>query len=241
MNADKKTFNLLWLTIAVAGFICLITVGVTWHRKAKLVSGWSSIFIKLEEDFDGSVVPPTPKNIFTIQKEYKWLLSKQKEVRGLLKSKSLPVEKLTPLEFKEKLLNYDTKLKQLASIQSSQIPSDLGFPEYVGGEIPQVNEVELLDKQLIVINEIVDLMLKHRIEQIGSIERLPYIYYSEDSLYKEIVFRFKIKCVFENFLQVLIDLPKTSFFSVVRNVQLDKLDENTVEAELIIGIVEFNK
>ena len=214
-------------------------VGITWRGRVKLVSEWNKMFRDLEEKLEILKLPPTTKSIFIMRKDYDWLVKQQKEIWGLLETRSLPMDKPTPLEFKEVLLNTEVKLRQLADIQGSQVPEHLGFPEYAGGEIPQSDEVVLLNKQLIVLNEIINLLLKYKVTKIISVERLPYIYYSEGDLYRELTFRIKIQCVLEDLLGVLADLPKTPFLAVVRSMKLDKVDENRVKAVLIIGVVEF--
>lgn len=242
MNTNKYgLFRIWWILIAIIGCVCIVTVGITWHRKVKLISEWNQMSRDLERELKTLRMPPTTKSIFAIRREYEWLVARQKEIWGLLEAKRLSVSISTPLDFKEELLNTETKLQQLAGIQGCQVPEDLGFPEYAGGEIPAASEVVLLNKQLTVINEIVNLLLKHKVENIILIERLPYIYYSEEDLYEELVFRIEVQCVLENLLGVFADLTKTSFFTVVRSVNLDKVDENRVRAELLIGVVEFKQ
>lgn len=242
MKTNKSKFsNVLLILLAVIGCVCIITVGVTWYRKAKLVAEWKGMFTELNRELKALELPPTTGSIFAMRREHEWLVERQKEVKELLEAKRLPINKFSPLEFKEELLNTDIKLRQLARIQGGEIPEDIGFPEYAGGEIPLASEVVLLNKQLTVINEIVGLLLKHKVENIISIERLPYVYYSEGNLYKEITFRIQMQCVLEDLLGVLVDLPKTPFLTVVRSTKLDKVDENRVRAELLIGVVEFGE
>lgn len=241
MKVNNAFFKAIWIIIAIAGCICIITVGITWHGKMELISEWNRMFIDLQRKFKTLKLPPTIKNIFIIRRDYNWLVEQQKEIQGLLELQCLPIDKPTPLEFKENLLNTEIKLRQLADIQGCQIPKDLGFPEYAGGEIPLVSEVVLLNKQLVVLSEIVNLLLKHKVEMVISIERLPYIYYSEGNLYKELAFRIEVQCVLEDLLGVLADLPKTSFLTVVRSIKLNKVDDKRVKAELLIGVVEFRK
>lgn len=242
MRINKpKFFNILLVIVAITGCVCIVTAGMTWYRKVSTNAEWKEVFTNLKRELEELKLPPTTRSIFAMRREYEWLLEQQEKIWGLLEAKRLPINKLSPLEFKEELLNTDTKLRQLARIQGSELPQDLGFPEYAGGQIPLASEVVLLNKQLAVINEIVSLLLKHKVEDIIAIERLPYIYYSEGNLYEEIAFRIETQCILEDLLRVLADLPKTSFFTVVRSIKLDKVDENRVKAELLVGVVEFGE
>lgn len=241
MKGNSRLFSVLWIIIAVIGCVCIIMVGITLQGRVKLVSEWNKMFRDLEHKLGILKLPPTTKSIFIMRKDYDWLVKQQKEIWALLETKSLPMDKPTPLEFKEVLLNTEVKLRQLADIQGCQVPEHLGFPEYAGGGIPQTNEVVLLNKQLVVVNEILNLLLKHKVAKIILIEKLPYIYYSEGDLYRELAFRIEVQCVLEDLLGLLADLPKTSFLAVVRSIKLDKVDENRVKAVLIIGVVEFER
>lgn len=230
------------ILITVISAICLVVVGLIWHAKVDSVCKYNETVNQWNMDLINLKVVPTPENIFILQREYEWLLEREKEVKQLLSKKQITCPELTPLQFKEELLNTQTKLKQLADIQGCKLQEDLGFSEYTAGEIPQARDVIVLTKQLVVINEIVKILLKNKVSEIGYIARLGDITQTkvaEENLCQEIVFRMEMGCVLEDLLNVLKDLVNAPYILVVRNLKIDKLDESKVSAELVVGAMEF--
>lgn len=228
-----------WVLIAVIGLLCIGFVLYTWHLKAGAVSEYRELINQWNRNLASLKIVPTPENIFILQREYEWVVNKDKELKGLLLKRQLQKKELSPLQFKEELLDMQTKLKQLADIQGCKLEEDIGFSEYAVGEIPSKNEVALLYKQLLVINKLVNLLLKHKVAEIGPIRRLPGVYHGERNLYREIVFKINIQCVLEDLLGVLADMVNVPYMLVVRSLSIDKLDGNKVNVELLIGAVEF--
>lgn len=227
------------IVMSIVGTLCLIMALVTMNTKVnamrehkKIVNQWNMQLANLK-------VVPTPENIFLMQKEYKWLVNTEEELKQLLSKRKIQYTELTPLQFKEELLDTQVKLKQLADIQGCKLQGDLGFSEFSAGGIPEAKDVILLTKQLKVINELVNLLLKNRVAEISSITRFPEVYYNEANLYQEVTFRVVICCTLEGLLKVLVDITNVPYVLVVRNLKIDKLDENKVNVEMLIGEVEF--
>lgn len=238
MNKYKISIT-RWILIGVIGFLCFIFVLLTWYTKKKLVREYTDMFNQWNTELSDLKVMPTSENVFAIKGDYEWIVDREKEVKQLLLKRGLPGAELTPLQFKEELLSTQTKLKQLADIQGVKLQEDLGFLEYTAGEIPHAGEVVLLKKQLTAIDELVNLLLRHKVGEIGSIQRVPGVYYSEDNLYQEMAFRIEIKCVLEDLLGVLVDIANAPYILVVRSLKIDRLDESEVSVEMLVGLVEF--
>lgn len=231
--------NTRWILIVMIGFLCLIAVLMTWSVKAMLEREYYRMVDKWNRGIVVLKVIPTPENVFGLQREYKWMVDKDKEIKEVLSKRRLPDINLTPLQFKEELLNSQTKLKQLADIQGSRIQDDLGFPEYIAGEIPDVDDVPLLGKQLTVINGLVNIFLKHKVSEIVSIQRSLGIYQAKGDLYKEMVFKIELQCALEDLLGILTDIMNTPYILVVDRLGIRKIDEAKVNVEMLVGAVEF--
>lgn len=220
-------------------FLCAVLAGITLYNKIKVNVLLNTLRERTVNELKNSEFPLNAKGVYAMHMESEWLKGKKDEALSILQGRALPEKNITPLDFKEELLGTELKLKQLADIQRCAIPDKIGFSEYAGGEIPLANETVLLYKQLKVTDEIVSLLLKYKVNNIKSIERLQYIYRNEDNLYEEIAVRINIDCVYENLLRVMADLPNLPFFAVVRAVKIEKIDESSVSADIIIGAVDF--
>lgn len=238
---NRKISKTRWVFIIVIGFICLVAVALTWYSKSRSVSKYADMVNQWNIELASLKVIPTPENVFGLQREYEWIVDKEKDIRQLLFKRQLPTRDLTPLQFKEELLSTQTKLKQLADIQGCKLQEDIGFPEYAAGEIPAGQEVSLLGEQLTVINELVDLLLKHKVSEISSIQRLPDVTSGRGSgnLYEEIGFRIGLQCALEDLLGVLADIINAPYILVVRNLKINKVDEARVNVEMLVGAVDF--
>lgn len=232
-------YKIKLIIIAVLGCICLLMVLSSYHIKASAVSKYRDVIREWNSDLAKLKMAPSPENIFLVQKEYEWLIDKEKNLKQLLAKRKVEYKDLTPLQFKEELLSTQIKLKQLADIQDCKLQGDLGFPEFSAGAIPQSKDVSLLTKQLRVIDELVNLLLKCKIGKIESITRLAGVYYSEGNLYQEITFRIGINCTLEDLLRVLQDIINLPYILVARDIKIDKVDENLISVEILVGAVEF--
>ena len=212
---------------------------MTWRSKSVAINEYRAIEEQREQTIQNLKVMPSPDNIFLIGKDKKWLGDKEKELGQLLRTKELPEGVLTPLQFKEHLLHVQTKLKQLADIQGCVLQEDLGFAEYTAGAIPQAEEVPLLEKQLAAINELINLSLKRRVSEIGGIRRMPYMYAGPRDLYNEAGFTIEVKCVLEDLLGMLADMINAPYIFIVRDMDVEKLDDKKVAAQMLVGVVEF--
>lgn len=231
-------YKIRYIATAIAGFMCLAVILLTLRIKIAAVHGYRDIFNQWNKDLVNLKVAPTPENIFFLQREYEWIIGRESELRKLLLNKGISIQGLTPLQFKEELLNSQTKLKQFADIQGSKIQGDLGFPEYASGEIPQPGEVALLTKQLAVINELVNLLLKHKVIEVNSITRLPGVSAKGD-IYQEMAFKIELQSTLEDLLGVLQDLINAAQVLVVKDLKINKLDEGRIGVEMLIGVCEF--
>lgn len=264
MTMNKTKIKLI--IAGVLGIICLLTMLVTWRIRARVVGEYRQ---KTEQKNKGAInfkVAPSAENIFVMKKEYEWLLTREDELDKLLDKKKLPVSTLTPLQFKEELLSAQRKLKQFADIQGCKIEGTLGFSEYASGEIPDKAQVPLLSKQLEVISELVNIILKYKIGEIVAIERLPSIpaenlavaspsrgitprrgVPAEQSsggmkkdLFQETVYIVDIHCTMEELIGILKDVINAPHILVVKSLKVDRLDDASISAELTVGAVEFN-
>lgn len=239
-SVSKISFS--WIVIVFLLFPGILLAVISWrqrenslHQRDQLLLEWQSGLVRL-------AYPPTTKSIFALHRSYQWLEQNYEEMRGLFRVKRLKTERLTPLQFKERLLDAQMKFKQLADIQDSKLPLDIGFSEYIGGKIPEEDTVPLLTEQLTIIQELVDLLLKNKVAEIILIERLPAGNRGKKhNPYQELGIIIEIRCRQEQLLKVLTEMANTSFFTIVREIDIKKITENEIAAKLTIGIVNWQE
>lgn len=236
-RANQLIFKGLWTIAGILGLLCVVTIAITLGQRKVIVREWASSVKELKEEIGEMKTSISSSAISKMKKEYSWLDEQGAVINELLKKKNLSSEISSPLDFKEKLLKTQLTLKQLADIQGSVIPEDIGFPVYVGGKIPEEDEVYLLSKQLYVIGELLELLLRHKVEEVVSVKCSPIK--KGEGLYEELPFEITVRCVYEDLLEILNDTANTSFLTIIRTMNINKIDENKVEALLQIGIVEF--
>lgn len=226
----------------VLTLFCLAMVIFTWYGRASASKEYQAIIKQRDGNVLSSKVMPIAENIFLLKKEWEWLVNAENELRILLTKKKINIQKLTPLQFKEELLDAQTKLKQLAGIQGSRIEESLGYSEYAGGEIPEAGQVNLLTKQLEIIKELINIILKYKINEITSIERIPQAFSITDNkgvLCQEIILKIRLQCTYEELLNILKDIINAKYVLVVRSIKMERAGENRIEVELLIGAIEL--
>lgn len=238
MNKQKVKLIL----IILAGLACLLAAVTTWHKKSVVLKEYKQLAGRRDKDIAKAKVMPTVENIFVLKKDYEWLSDSDKELRQILMKKKIVIPNLTPLQFKEELLNAQIKIKQLAGIQGTKLEESIGFMEYASGEIPANDQAPLLTKQLEIINRLLNIILKYKVREVTSITRAPQIFTALDSgagLYQEIGLIIEMGCTPEELLNILKDISNAQCIFVVRNLAVNKIDDNRISVEMAIGEVEF--
>jgi hypothetical protein len=234
-------FKIKIIFIVLLGLLCLSAIIFTWYRKSSALDDYIEV-LKHRDRSAGSVkVAPTADNIFVIKKDSEWLAERDQDVKQILAKKNLQLSEMTPLQFKEELLNAQIKFKQLASIQGCTIDETLGFPEYVSGDIPPQGQIKLLLKQLAIIDEVTKIILKHKISEVVSIIRSNDIHIDKENLYNEMAFKININCTIEELLGILKDFVNAPNFLIVRDINIQKLNEDKINVEILFGVVEVNQ
>lgn len=235
----RKTIYLWWVIVVALLLSSMIMALVTFQQRMTAERTWKQLLAGWQENVEKLSYPPTTKTILVLQHEYEWLRNEYDEMNKLLIAKKIDAERITPLEFKEKLLDAQLRFKQLAAIQNSKMPKSLGFSEYTGGRIPVESDVPVLHKQLLVIKGIVDLLLKNKVSEIIVIERFSEVEIA--NVYKELKIKIVLQCKLEQLLKILDELANSIYLTVVQTVEIEKLAENEVEVVLDIGIIDWNK
>jgi len=241
MNRKTKVLYKFWWSLVIVVFsVSLAASLLSWYRKRNVKRTWQAMIRDRQAQLAKLRFPLTTKTLFALRREYDWLNEKNTEVWEQLEEKRLVWDEPKPLEFKEKLLNAQLKFRQLADIQGAVIPADLGFPQYARGEIPRKKDIPLLNQQLFIVNEVVNLLLKHKVEKILAIYCQPEMETGEGNLYRELKFKITVQCLVRELIEILTALANTPFITTVNDISLEKVDDNRVVAVLNLAVIEFN-
>jgi len=167
-----------------------------------------------------------------LEKQLKLFQDVYKGMVGKLFSK--PDSKMTqeindPLKFKEELHKVQNKVKEEGATLNYQFPFWLGFDKYEH-DIPNTADLPYRVKQLDIIRQINDILLKSKIPEVTTIEFLEVKKISSESgkeiLYMEFPVKIVFKCRNENLVNFLymLSVSDTPF-------RVDSLRTKSVEEE----------
>ena len=143
---------------------------------------------------------------------------------------------LNPLEFKEKLLNFNREYSKLKIV----FPENLGFREFVGSMLPQPGQMPVLTRQLHFIIQLLDLLVKNHVEAVLDIKRFP-VEKIQSTVAKKDLFSvyhlgLSFKISHKNFLSFVDELSTQTNLIRVRNFSIKsnyKQEDTSIEAQLI--------
>jgi len=235
----RNKIHLKIVIMALAALFGVLVALYTWRDRMNIRVKYAVVYSRQNSANTVVNIAPTAENIFKLQEDCKWLRDKETRLLHDLKGKKIEDKGLTPLQFKEELLNVQTSLKKLSGIQGSIIQEDIGFSEFASGQIPDVNEVPLLSRQLAVINETLNIFLKHKVGTVGSIARSNKIYYDEKEMYNEILIGYEITCTMEDLIKILNDIVNAPYIMIVRGLKISDMEGSRLNVELAVGEVEI--
>lgn len=240
IRAPALTKLILGLLVISSIFYLLISWYQTHSYKISL--GWKQKNLRLYEK-QGLANLESKKATFEKQRDE--ITNYYKEIVETLSSKpkSRMPEEGDPLKFKEELYKVQTKLTLDGSSIGFEFPSGLGFAKYEK-EIPRASELLIRVKQLEIIQEIGDLMVKSKVPKITDIEFKDVkditLEKSKDVIYKEFLLRISFKCKNENLINFLHGLTISDIPFKMDSINLkiaEEKEETKSELEVELAIL----
>ncbi len=156
-------------------------------------------------------------------------------------------ESMDPLQFKEKLIRTQKKLREEAKDFSLVLPESIGFAKYEA-ELSLPSEIPLLLRRLRVMDELIYLMTLTGISSIDDINFIeetvkkeksavpapnikgkkppPIPYNSKEehkpAIYDEIIISFKVTCTYSELIDFLYKLKSSPFIFIVDDLDIAK-------------------
>lgn len=231
--------------LIISSFFYLL---ISWYQthSYKISLGWKQSSLRL---YKKQGLANLESKKATFEKRRDEIANYYKEIVEALSSKpksGMPKEG-DPLKFKEELYKVQTKLKQDGSSIGFEFPSGLGFAKYEK-EIPSASELPIRVKQLEIIQEIGDLMVKSKVPKITDIEFKDVkditLEKSKDVIYKEFSLVISFKCKNENLINFLHGLTISDIPFKIDSINLKtagekKETEGELEVELAILAAVF--
>ena len=241
---------LRWIgTGCVAGLIVLLFVawlaqnaassGNAAHGQWKEKIGQIRVLTK-----DGKVIP----SVELLKNLERQRLSSQAKLDTLLgtlnKSGSVPSYE-NPLAFKGDLFKVQRAIVSRGGALSIGVPSDIGFEEFTGKEIPPLSQLDGLSFQLAKIKDFLELLMDCPVGQIkdiarGSVERQRAEADEEVPFYQAFSFKVHFFCSSGAFKKFLSRLLGSGSFFVLENLDVRLRSENTLEVEASVKAVVFS-
>ncbi len=185
-----------------------------------------------------------------LEKQLKMIESSYNEITGLLavnpKSR-MPKDPGDPLKFKEELYKVQNKLKESGKAINFEFPFWLGFDKYEH-DIPTAADLPVRVKQLDIVKEAANLMLKNDISSIAVMEFGDVKNISaeggKDTVYKEMPLKIRFVCKSDNFINFLYalsvsDIPFKVDYTKLKTSGSETKAKGDLSVELIITAAVF--
>lgn len=183
-----------------------------------------------------SKMPLTEDSIFFLEDERSKLKSAYSRLKLALMSplsEEIPLEGMDSLQFKEKLVQMQKKIREEAKDSSLALPGLLGFTKYET-ELSDPAKIPYLSKKLKVLEELIYLMT---LTGVASLDEISFI--GEDvekeeasltmlpapkktKVYEEIAVSFRITCTYSGLTDFLYKLKVSPFIFVVDDLDINK-------------------
>ncbi len=185
-----------------------------------------------------------------LERQLKAVEGSYDEITGLftLKSKSrMPKEPGDPLKFKEELYKVQNKLKEDGKAINFEFPFWLGFDKYEH-DIPTQADLPVRVKQLDIIREVGDLMVKNGISMVSAVEfgevRNISAEGGKDIAYKDIPLKIGFVCKNSNLMNFLhalsiSEIPLKVDYMQLKTPEGESKTKGDLSVELIITAAVF--
>lgn len=230
-----------WFFIIIVLFLSIGICITTYQEKSETFTAFKESLDQFQNNVSRLKYRPDDITLQQLRTTYKILLEKNKEFYEILDSYKIPHEDLAPLEFKERLIDMADRLNKLAKVQGINMPSHIGFPKYISGDIPAEEEVPRLYKELLGIEVVLKILLKYKVEDIDVISRDEKIIDGHGGTYKEYRVKFRFKVDYPNLVSIMREIFTTpNFLFIVERLEVCKVKGNKNITTLVLGLVDFN-
>jgi hypothetical protein len=225
----------------------LFILGVFWLRQIKANS--LTIGQELENRIkqvralqSTSKVPLTTPQVSHIKERLDEVQKNHRHLLNLLDTAQQSEKNSTPLEFKEELLKTRQASTEKAAIWSIKIPSDMGFSEFEGGNIPDPQDVPLLTLQMDTIQTLINFMIESNVYEVVRVDKKESREVSlDEAMYQILPFGFSIKGSMQSLSGFLHKLYDSKHFFIVRRFNIESSQDGVLTIDLEIDAIKLKK
>ncbi|MCK4948097.1 MAG: Amuc_1100 family pilus-like protein [Candidatus Aureabacteria bacterium] len=238
----------LYITLGVLAVLLVVFVFILREALSSKSDAESELQQKIAENKtlfrDASV--PSVITVSALKKEENRIRAQKNSIYNLLidadTKEDEDMEYPSPVEFKDKLLSYQTRLVNRADANGVKLPGTLGFEEYEGGDLPSMKDIPLLIRQMKIIEKLVNLFIDSRVQLVEKIER-EETKISEcrhiDGICTVLNFSLEMTCQTPALIKFMGGLEFLNSFIIIKNmgIEADKINK----VKMFIKAVDFRK
>ena len=227
----------------------LFILGVFWLRqiKAKSVTIGQDLEDRIKEVRalqSTSKVPLITPQVSHIKEQHDEVQKNHHDLLNLLDTAQQPEKNSSPLEFKEELLKTQQASTEKAGIWNIKIPTDMGFSEFEGGNIPNPQDVPLLTLQMDTIQVLINFMIESKVYAVVRVDKkesreVPLV--SDEAMYQILPFEFSIKSSMQSLSSFLHRLYDSKHFFIVRQFNIESSQDSVLTIDLEIDAIKLKK
>ncbi|MCK5655825.1 MAG: Amuc_1100 family pilus-like protein [Candidatus Aureabacteria bacterium] len=238
----------LYITLGVLAVLLVVFVFILREALSSKSDAEYELQQKIAENKtlfrDASV--PSVITVSALKKEENRIRAQKNSIYNLLidadAEEDEDMEYPSPVEFKDKLLSYQTRLVNRADAGGVKLPGTLGFEEYEGGDLPSMKDIPLLIRQMKIIEKLVNLFIDSRVQLVEKIER-EETKISEcrriDGICTVLNFSLEMTCQTPALIKFMGGLEFLDSFIIIKNMEIEADEINKVK--MFIKAVDFRK
>ena len=242
------------LSVVIICFLGIILVlfitafGLSLAKNADITEQISKKYSDINKYVDRSKMPITEKSVLFLIEErnrLKNVYSRFKLAFITPLTEEIPEESIDPLQFKERLVQTQKKLRKDAEGYDLVLPESLGFTKYET-ELSDASEIPALIRRLRVLEELIFHMGLSGIDSLSELSFIGELVKKEEDSVKvvglsfDIPVSFKINCVASELVDFLYKLRVSHFTLIVEDIDIKKIADASDEDMAVTSVLEVN-
>lgn len=242
------------LSVVIICFLGIILIlfitafGLSLAKNADITEQISAKYDMIDKFVTKSRVPITKESVLFLIEErnrLKNVYSRFKLAFMTPLTEEIPEESIDPLQFKERLVQTQKKLRKDAERYDLTLPGSLGFTKYET-ELSDASEIPALIRRLRVLEELISHMGFSGIDSLNELSFIGELVKKEEDSAKvvglafDIPVSFKINCTASELVDFLYKLRVSHFTLIVEDIDIKKIADASDEDIVAKSVLEVN-
>ncbi|MFH0839673.1 MAG: Amuc_1100 family pilus-like protein [Candidatus Omnitrophota bacterium] len=247
----KRNLLSVMIIAVLACTLLLLTIilGLAMIKEAKTKKEIAAKSVAIDNFAKKSKMPLTEESISFLTDERNKLKSAYSRLKLALTSplaEDMPRESMDSLQFKERLVQTQKKLREEAKEFSLSLPDSLGFTKYET-ELSTRGEIPALWRRLKVLEELIYLMTLSDVASLNEISFIgddlpkgPAQPAQSENFYDEVKVSFKINCTYSGLIKFLYKMRASSFIFIVDDLDITRAKDTLDKDEAAESMLQAN-